>query len=147
LNSSKVFLAQTDTTVGFLSSNDKKLSLIKQRDTNQKTLQVVDSFKTLKQFVRVPKKFRNKVRKSKKTTFIYPNALGFRVIDSSSSHHNFIKKSNFLYSTSANLTKQSFNEEFAVNSADVIVYTKQNFSSMNSSLIYKVNGRKLKRIR
>ncbi|MEA3554630.1 MAG: Sua5 YciO YrdC YwlC family protein, partial [Campylobacterota bacterium] len=106
MNENLVYLVQTDTTVGFLSSNDKKLSCIKQRDTNQKTLQVVDSFKTLQTKVRVPKKRKSMLRKSKHTTFIYSNGLSFRVVDKDSLHWSFIKKFKCLYSTSANITKQ-----------------------------------------
>ncbi len=146
MNSSVVYLVQTDTTVGFLSSDDKKLSLIKQRDSKQKTLQVVDSFKTLKQFVRVPKQYRKKIRNSKTSTFIYPNSLGFRVIDKNSKHHNFIKKFSCLYSTSANITKNNFDEEFAIDKSDVVVYDN-NFIEKIASKIYKIYKSKLKKIR
>jgi len=147
MNSSDVFLVQTDTTVGFLSSDDKKLSLLKQRDSKQKTLQVVDSFKSLKQFVRVPKQYRKKVRNSKISTFIYPANLAFRVIDKDSNHQHFIKKFGCLYSTSANITKNSFNEKFAVGKSDVIVYTDGNFCEKTASSIYKVSKARIKRIR
>ena len=147
MNKNLVYLAQTDTTVGFLSFNDKKLSEIKQRDLNQKTLQVVDSLKNLKNKTRIPVLYKKMVRNSKKTTFIYSNGLSFRKISKSSKHHNFINKFNCLYSTSANLTKQNFDEKFAVNSADIIVYTKDEFSSLASSSIYKLNNRKIKKIR
>ena len=36
MDKDKIYLAQTDTTVGFLSSDDKKLSDIKQRPETQK---------------------------------------------------------------------------------------------------------------
>ena len=100
MDSSLVYLVQTDTTVGFSSSNDEKLSLIKQRPTNQKILQTVDSFKTLKQNTRVPKEFRKRVRNSKKTTFIYPNTHSFRVISKDDRFFRFIHKFKSLYSTS-----------------------------------------------
>ncbi|MEA3499345.1 MAG: Sua5 YciO YrdC YwlC family protein [Campylobacterota bacterium] len=147
MDSSLVYLVQTDTTVGFLSSDDKKLSTIKQRDPNQKTLQVVDSFKTLLKYTRIPKKMRKLVRNSKITTFIYPNKLSFRVVDKNSLHHNFIKKFSCLYSTSANITKQDFNEKFAFNNSDIIVYNKNKFSQNISSSIYKLNNIKIKKLR
>lgn len=147
MDSSKTYLAQTDTTVGFLSSNDKKLSFIKKRDTKQKTLQVVDSFKTLNKQTRVPKKFRKFVRRAKLSTFIYPNGFAFRVVDKDSSHHNFVKKHKLLYSTSANITKKDFNEEFAIKNSDVIIYTKNKFSQNISSKIYRLNKNKMIRIR
>ena len=73
MDSSLVYLVQTDTTVGFSSSNDEKLSVVKQRPKSKKILHTVDSFKTLQEHTRVPKKYRKRVRNSKKTTFIYPN--------------------------------------------------------------------------
>ena len=80
MDSSLVYLVQTDTTVGFSSSSDEKLSAIKQRPQSKKILHTIDSFKILQEYTRVPKKFRKRVRNSKKTTFIYPNGKSFRVI-------------------------------------------------------------------
>ena len=147
MDSNKVYLVQTDTTVGFLSNNSYKLSIIKQRDPNQKILRTVDSFKTLQQFIRVPNRFKKRVRNSKKTTFIYPNKESFRVVDKDSKHQNFLKKHTILYSTSANLTKQEFNEEFAINSADVILLTKEGFNNTSSSKIYRLSKSTITRIR
>lgn len=108
MNPDLVYLVQTDTTVGFSSSNDEKLSNIKQRPSNQKILKTLDSFVTLKEFARVPKKFRKIVRNSSKTTFIYPNLNSFRVVKSESIFFDFIKKFRVLSSTSANKTKKKF---------------------------------------
>lgn len=146
MDSSLVYLTQTDTTVGFLSSNDKKLSRIKQRKLHQKTLQVVDSFKTLQENIRVPKKFRKIVRNSTKTTFIYPNKEAFRVVDIDSQHKKFLQKFHTLYSTSANITQYNFNEEFAITSADIIVYN-QEFREAIPSSIYKISKSKKIKIR
>lgn len=92
MNPDLVYLVQTDTTVGFSSFDDEKLSNIKQRPSNQKILKTLDSFVTLKEFARVPKKFRKIVRNSSKTTFIYPNLNSFRVVKSESIFFDFIKK-------------------------------------------------------
>ncbi len=107
MDSKLVYLVQTDTTVGFSSFDDEKLSLLKQRPLSQKILQTVDSFKTLKENTRVPKKFRKKIRQMKKTTFIYPNGNSFRVINKNDSFYDFISKFGKLYSTSANQTKKT----------------------------------------
>ncbi len=143
----KVYLVQTDTTVGFSSSSDEKLTSIKQRPNSQKMLQTVDSFKTLNSFTRVPKEHRKKVRHSKKTTFIYPNGNSYRVIFQDSNFYNFIKKFKSLYSTSANLTGKNFDEIFAKEKSDVIVYTKDNFNETTASTIYKLSKIKKKKIR
>jgi tRNA A37 threonylcarbamoyladenosine synthetase subunit TsaC/SUA5/YrdC len=111
MDSSLVYLVQTDTTVGFSSLSDEKLSFIKQRPTSKKILHTVDSFKTLNQNTRVPKKFRKIVRNSKKTTFIYVNQKSFRVVNQDSKFYDFIHKFSILYSTSANKTTEKFQRE------------------------------------
>ena len=147
MDSSLVYLVQTDTTVGFSSLNDEKLSTIKQRPTSKKILHTVDSFKTLNENTRVPKNFRKKVRNSKKTTFIYPNTKSFRVVDKDSVFYDFINKFGILYSTSANKTTESFDKNFAVNGADVIVENKKGFFETKASSIIKLSKASLKRLR
>ena len=147
MNPNLVYLVQTDTTVGFSSINDEKLSNIKQREINQKILKTVDSFDTLKNFTRVPKKYRNMVRKSNKTTFIYPNFDSFRVVNKDSHFFDFIKKFKILSSTSANKTKESFEYNYASKYSDVEVINNLGFFETSSSKIYKLYKNNLKRIR
>jgi len=147
VNKEKVYLAQTDTTVGFLSSDDKKLSSIKQRSSSQKMLQIVDRFTTLKQQLRIPKKFKKLVRNSKKTTFIYANGNSYRVIDKNFPHHSFIMKFGIMYSTSANITQNKFDKQYALNNCDISVEDNQNFFESTPSKIYKINNIKMQRIR
>lgn len=147
MNSSLVYLTQTDTTVGFLSQNDKKLCGVKERDQQKKILQVVNSFHTLKKHLRVPTKYKKLIRRARMSTFIYPNKLAFRVVDNNSSHQNFLLKFHTMYSTSANKTQNSFNEEFAEEKSDIIVYTKDNFTETKASNIFKINKSKIRKIR
>lgn len=147
MDRTKVYLVQTDTTVGFSSSNDEKLSAIKQRPKSQKILQTVDSFKTLKSMTRVPKAFRKIVRRSKKSTFIYPNQKSFRVISKDESFYPFISKFNSLYSTSANLTNERFNYDFAYDNSDIIVYSNKEFNEKSSSYIFRIHKRKIIKVR
>lgn len=147
MDSKLVYLVQTDTTVGFSSTDDEKLSKLKKRPPTQKILQVVDSFSTLKQFTRVPKKYRKLIRKAKRTTFIYPNTHSFRVIPRDDEFYNFVRKFRNIYSTSANITTKSFDEKFALNSADIVVETKKGFSETTSSSIYLLKKKKLRKIR
>lgn len=147
MDKNKVYLVQTDTTVGFSSFDDEKLSRIKQRPLTQKILQTVDSFKTLKTNTRVPKAFKKRIRNSKRTTFIYPNGESFRVIDKDDNFHSFISKLKTQYSTSANLTGNKFDELFAKEKSDIVVYTKDGFSETVSSSIYKINKEKIEKIR
>ena len=147
MDRSKVYLVQTDTTVGFLSSDNEKLAHIKQRPKEQKILREVDGFKTLKIYTRVPKKFRKRIRNSKNTTFIYPNKQSFRVISKSSIHHKFIKKFKILYSTSANETQKSFNIDFATKNCDIEVLDNQGYFEFISSSIIKITNKNLAKIR
>ena len=147
MDSSLIYLVQTDTTVGFSSSSDEKLSTVKQRPLTKKILNTVDSFDTLSKNTRIPKNFRKKVRNSKKTTFIYPNSKSFRVIDKNSSFYDFINKFKILYSTSANKTAESFNQDFATVGADIIVGDKRSFYETKASSIVKLSKKTLKIVR
>jgi len=147
MDSSLVYLVQTDTTVGFSSSNDEKLSFVKQRPRSKKILHTVDSFKTLKKYTRVPKKFRKQVRKSSLTTFIYPNQKSFRVINKDKSFYDFIHKFGILYSTSANKTAKNFEYDFASKHSDIIVENKNGFFESSASRIIKINKSRKKLIR
>ncbi len=147
MDSTNIYLTQTDTTVGFLSSDDKKLASIKQRDIIKKTLRVVDSFKTLKTHTRIPKNKRKLIRNSKFTTFIYPNNDSFRFVNKNCLHHKFIKKFGTLYSTSANVTNEKFNLEFAVEKCDIEVLNDVEYFDTHSSKILKITKNKLIKIR
>ncbi len=147
MDSSLVYLVQTDTTVGFSSLSDEKLSFIKQRPTSKKILHTVDSFKTLNQNTRVPKKFRKIVRNSKKTTFIYVNQKSFRVVNQDSKFYDFIHKFSILYSTSANKTTHKFEREFAISGADILVEDKRNFFETKASRLIKLSKKRLKILR
>ncbi len=147
MNKDLVYLVQTDTTIGFSSFDEEKLSTIKQRSKNQKILQTVDSFTMLKEKTRVPKKFKKKIRRASKTTFIYSSLKSFRVIERDNTFFSFINKFSALYSTSANLTKNSFDYDFAYKNSDIIVFTTEGFIEKASSNIYKVNKKRVIKIR
>jgi tRNA A37 threonylcarbamoyladenosine synthetase subunit TsaC/SUA5/YrdC len=147
MDSSLIYLVQTDTTVGFSSSSDEKLSLLKQRPQTKKILNTVDSFFTLNKNTRVPKEFRKRVRNSKKTTFIYPNGHSFRVVDKNSDFYNFIHKFGVLYSTSANKTTEKFERDFAQNGAEIIVEDKRGFYETKASTIIKLSKKQSLKLR
>ena len=142
-----IYLAQTDTTVGFLSNSDEKLAIIKNRPILQKTLRVVDSFKTLKTYVRVPNQHKRIVRNSKKTSFVYPKGESFRVVDRNNKHYKFIKKFGSIYSTSANESGANFDMNFAVEKCDVEVLTNKKYFECDSSSIIKFGKTKYTKIR
>lgn len=146
LDPKKVYLAQTDTTVGFLSQDSKKLADIKKRDKNKPFLISTDSFKTLKNFVRVPKRYKKLVRRAKKTTFVYPKNCAIRVVQDEN-HLKFLSKFGWIYSSSANLTGKKFDEQFAFMVCDVIVEDKRGFFEGEPSKIIKLGKKVKKRLR
>ena len=141
-----VFLTQTDTTIGFLSQDADKLSLIKQRPPCKHYIKALPSLKQLKAFVRVPEKHKNRLRRSKRTTFIFPDGNSYRIIKKK--HHlSLIQKLGWSYTTSANLSGKSFDLKFAADSADVIVGYPGSAEEKNASTILKLNNIRIKRIR
>lgn len=75
-----VFLAQSDTTAGFLCANPKKLNRLKKRDENQKILLALSDFIELKKRFRIPLFAKKMVRNARKTSFVLPNGRSFRVV-------------------------------------------------------------------
>jgi tRNA A37 threonylcarbamoyladenosine synthetase subunit TsaC/SUA5/YrdC len=146
MNPNKVYLVQTDTTVGFLSQDNNALCTIKNRDKNKEFLKSISSFSYLKSQVRVPTKFKNLVRRSKNITFIYANNKAFRIVKEKN-HYLFIKNFDWMYSTSANLSSKNFDESWAKNNADLIIENKDGFSEKSSSSLIKLYKHKIKKLR
>ena len=146
MDPTKIYLAQTDTTVGFLSQEASKLAKIKGRPSNKPFLICVDSFATLRRFARVPKTFRRFVRQSDKTTFIYPNVKAVRVVKDER-HLRFLKKFGWMYSTSANESGKRFDPAFAKSKADVIVEDSRGLFEGAPSKLLRLGRRRLRRVR
>ena len=141
-----IYLTQTDTTVGFLSTSPLKLAEAKNRDVNQPFLLCVDSFKKQKKLARTPKKFRSLVRRSKKTTFLYLNEKAIRVVKDDA-HKQLLKKFDFLYSTSANENKKAFSKNYALGQADIIIETSKGFHEVAPSAIMILGKSKIHTLR
>lgn len=139
-----IYLAQTDTTAGFLSQNLNELNLIKNRPLNQPCVITTAKFAILKNFTRVPNKFKNLVRRSRKTSFIYPNKKAVRVVRDHA-HSEFLDQIGWAYSTSANLHGSKFDLNFAKSKAHKIIDDK--FFTSNPSKILKISKTKIKKIR
>ncbi len=140
----KVFLTQTDTTIGFVSQNADKLSEIKQRPPHKHYIKAVNSLHTLKTFTRVPQRHKKRVRRARKTTFIMPNGHSYRVIQDK--HHLLLlDRLKWAYTTSANLSNESYDESFAREMADVIIEPLK--KTDQASHIYRLGKYSLKRIR
>ena len=141
-----VFLVQTDTTVGLLSKEKKRLSLIKQRDIKQPFLKSIATFCKLKKETRVPKRFKKFVRRKKKTTFIYPNLKAIRVVQDAP-HQSFLKRFGWMYSTSANKTGCEFDFGYIKDRVDIILFEADEFRADSASSIIKIGKKSIRRLR
>lgn len=141
-----VILTQTDTTVGFLSHNAKKLYEVKSRQSSKAFIKVYRDFTSLKNdAIRVPQNFKNEIRRSKKTTFIVKNRA-FRVAKSPL-NSKILQDLKWSFSTSANESGKNFDREFCEDKADIIIEDKDGLSEKSSSKLYKLGLCKKRRLR
>ena len=140
----KVFLTQTDTTIGFVSQSAERLTALKQRPPHKQYIRAVNSLKTLQTFTRIPSIHRNRVRRAGKTTFIMPDGHSYRVIRDR--HHLLLlNRLKWAYTTSANLSGCPYDEDFAMKAADVVITPLQ--ANKKASTIYKLGANTIQRIR
>jgi len=142
----KVYLVQTDTTVGFLSKSKKALIRAKERSPKNPFLITTAFHKVQNSISRTPKKYKKLVRRSKKTTFIYPNKKAIRVVKDDV-HIDFLKEFDFLYSSSANKTNEKFDRDYAYTKADIIIEDNRGLYESLPSAIMKIGKKTLKKIR
>ncbi len=140
-----LYLTQTDTTIGFVSQDTSKIDQAKKRLPNKHYICVINSLKTLQKFTRVPTKYKNRIRRSKQTTFIMPNGLSFRVAKDSR-HNLLLDRVKWLYSSSANLSGAVYNEAYAKEMTEVVV-SFPNQVKGDSSKVYRLSHTNLKVIR
>ncbi|MDR1912774.1 MAG: Sua5 YciO YrdC YwlC family protein [Helicobacteraceae bacterium] len=140
-----IYLAQTDTTAGFLSQDRAKLNAIKGREKDQKIIRAVKDLATLKSFVRVPSAHKVKVRRAKKTTFIYQNGEAIRVVFGD--HRSFFTRLSWAYSTSANRTKERFDEAWANDKADIIALDWRGLFESPPSKIFRLGKKRVRKVR
>ncbi len=145
-NKELVFLTPTDTTVGFVSQSALRLTEIKQRPPHKHFIKALPSLRTLKSFVRVPQKHKNRVRRAKRSTFVFPNGYSYRIIREKQ-HLSLIQELGWAYTTSANLSGKDFDKIFASDVADIIVKYPSHQGNRSASSIFKLNNFKLLRVR
>ena len=156
-----IFLAQSDTTAGFLSANRAQILNAKHSPKNKAILRESCDLAHIKALTRIPRILQKQMRRAKKSTFIFDNNLSFRVIFAESNgesspnsrdlganlHHAFLKRFGTLFSSSANKTGQNFNANFALKNADIIVCDSRGIYEDSPSHIFKTRKSKLKKIR
>ena len=140
-----LYLTQTDTTIGYVSQDPKKIDKAKKRKPNKHYIQVVNSLKTLQEFSRVPNKYKNQVRRAKRTTFIMPNGMSFRVVKETE-HNLLLDRLKWVYSSSANLSGAEYDETYARDNAEVILSFPK-AKNGKASTIYKLSQSNKKLIR
>ncbi len=141
-----IFLAQTDTTVGFLSADAKRLQALKSRPFSKQFLKVYPSFLNFKTNAnRVPQKYKNFVRRSIQTTFIIKNRAA-RVVRNTP-HLLMLQNYPWLYSTSANQSGCGFEREYCLRKSDIIIEDSRGFEEKKPSTLYKLSLTNIKKIR
>ncbi len=141
-----IFLAQSDTTAGFLSKNKETIIHIKQSKKNKPILLESSAIDTIKIHSRIPQVLSKHIRRMKKTTFIFPNKQSFRVVRESL-HLQFLKKYKILYSSSANLTNKAFSYTFAYENANMIIIDKRGIYESKPSNIFEARKQHIRKIR
>lgn len=142
----KVLLAQTDTTVGFLSQNADALTRIKERPSHKQYLRVYADWKTFQAGGgRIPKAHRRYIRRADKTTFVV-KANAYRIVNNGE-HHELLKPYGWLYSTSANQSGKAFDRSFCEASADIIVEDVRSFEESRPSSIERLGKTKRRKLR
>ena len=138
----KLFLTNTDTTIGFISKSKEALDIAKNRPNDKKYIQAIPYLKTIKK--RIPNLHKKRVRKAKKTTFIIDKNYSFRIIKDKN-HNLLLNRLKEAYTSSANESGKEYNYNYASSKADIIVYPLNKISM--PSQILKLGKTKLKRIR
>lgn len=140
-----IILAQTDTTVGFLSQDSAALARLKGREKGKPFLKVFASLNVLQSTVRVPLKYRSWMRHARQTTFVIKNQAIRYVSDST--HSRLIQKYGWLYSTSANKSGRNYDRDFCISHSDIIIEDSRGFSSSTPSKIFKLTAIQSKKLR
>ena len=141
-----VILTQTDTTVGFVSQNAKRLYEIKSRKGSKSFIVVYEDFRFfLASGNRVPHAKKNLVRRSRQTSFIVKNRA-FRVAKSHLDSQ-VLRDMKWSYSTSANQSGKRFDRSFCEGKADIVIEDKKELYENSSSTLLKINNIKTVQIR
>ncbi len=142
----QVVLTQTDTTVGFSSQNEARLKEIKSRQDTKPFIKLFRDFALLKKSaIRIPNTQKNRVRRSKKTTFIV-KGNSFRVAQTQL-ESAVLRNLAWCYSTSANEAGKSFEREFCQTHSQIVIEDAKGLFEGRASTLYKINATKIRRLR
>ena len=141
----KLILAQTDTTVGFLSQDLSRLCSVKKHREGKPFLKVFSNSSLLTSSIRIPHVHKHIVRHAKKTTFIINNQA-FRLV-TNNQHAHLIERYQWLYSTSANESNQPYSYTYCFEHADIIVEDKYGLYEASPSTLIKLHRKKRQKLR
>ncbi len=139
-----LFLTDTDTTVGFLSRDPELLDRAKRRHGEKHYITALPSLRSLRDRARVPRPYRRRLRRSRKESYILPSGHSYRIVRDPR-HLLLLKRLEWAYTSSANLSGAAYDEEYARRVADVVVEPLG--APRTPSRIYRLGHRKLRRIR
>lgn len=154
-----LFLAQSDTTAGFLCVTIAPINEAKNSPKHKPLLCEVSVLGEIKKDSRIPKILAKQIRRVKKTSFIFPNRRAFRLVsrdfaalDSTLNsrqipHFDFLKNLGRLFSSSANPSGAGFDFDFAKSAADVVVSDGRGIFEGAPSKIFRVRKNALKKLR
>jgi len=140
-----VLLVQTDTTVGFVSRDAATLAKCKSRPPAKPFLKTFASLGEYKKVGRIPHRFKQELRRAKKTTYVVKNQA-FRIVPEGP-YHELLRPYGWLYSTSANASGQRYDPAFAHGSAAAIIEDARGLYETAPSRIYTLYRNKKRRIR
>jgi len=140
-----VYLTATDTTVGFVSQNAARLDAIKRRSPEKQYITALPSLAALKTRTRIPPYHANRIRRSRRTTFIFPDGRSWRIIHDPR-HRALIRRLDWAYTTSANRSGEAFDEPWAREAADVVIepLTSRNAAPSTILVLGKAHVRRLR---
>ncbi len=140
-----VYLTATDTTVGFISQSAERLDAIKGRPSHKHYITALPSLRALKRRTRIPLHHRNRVRRARRTTFVFPDGRSWRIIHDLR-HRRLIEELGWAYTTSANRSGERYDEAWARAMADVVI-EPLNMADSPPSTILKLGRKCVRRIR
>lgn len=142
----ELLLAQTDTTVGFLSQDAERLAAVKSRTPDKPFLKVYDRFTTFKRHGgRIPQLHKRYVRRARATTFVV-KAHASRIVKDPD-HLKLLERYGWFYSTSANRSGDAFEPDFCMQNSDIMVQDYRGLHESTPSSIYRLGRKKRKKLR
>ncbi len=142
-----LYLACTDTTVGFLSHDSARIDRAKHRQSGKHYIRALADLHTFKRFARVPSRWKNFMRRAKRSSVILPSGNSFRIVHDAD-HRRFLRRlEGWCYSSSANRSGDAYDAAYAYDQADVILYPLSHCEGRNPSALFRLGKNRLRRLR